>query len=76
MTTSCYCRSLHEILRYSVVCRQGLSDADLKILARHPDVSAWRMKSCRGARTTLEVAAGSVERHGVVPGQRLTWQIA
>ena len=51
-------------------------DADLRILARHPDVSAWRMKSCRGARTTLEVAAGGVERHGVVPGQRLTWQIA
>ncbi|MHB1736390.1 MAG: DUF192 domain-containing protein [Acidithiobacillus sp.] len=51
-------------------------DAELKILACHPGVSAWRMKSCRGARTTLEVAAGGVERHGVVPGQRLTWRTA
>jgi len=51
-------------------------DADLKILACHSGVSALRMKSCWGARTTLEVAAGGVERHEVVPGQRLTWQTA
>ncbi|MBU2850165.1 DUF192 domain-containing protein [Acidithiobacillus ferrivorans] len=51
-------------------------DADLRILACHPDVSAWRMKSCRGARTTLEVVAGGVERHGVVPGQCLRWRTA
>jgi len=51
-------------------------DAELKILACHPGVSALRMKSCWGARTTLEVAAGGVERHGVGPGQRLTWRTA
>ena len=51
-------------------------DADLKILTCHPSVSAWRMKSCQGARTTLEVAAAGVARHGVVPGQRLTWRTA
>ena len=51
-------------------------DADLRILACHPGVSAWRMKSCRGARTTLEVAAGGVARHGVVPGHHLAWRTA
>ncbi|MHB8114954.1 MAG: DUF192 domain-containing protein [Acidithiobacillus ferrivorans] len=51
-------------------------DAELKILACHLGVSAWRMKSCRGAHTTLEVAAGGVARHGVVPGQRLRWRTA
>ncbi|MDA8245218.1 DUF192 domain-containing protein [Acidithiobacillus sp.] len=51
-------------------------DAELRILTCHPEVSAWRMKSCRGAHMTLEVAAGGVARHGVVPGQRLTWRTA
>ncbi|QQD73163.1 DUF192 domain-containing protein [Acidithiobacillus ferrivorans] len=51
-------------------------DADLRVLACHSGVSAWRMKSCRGARTTLEVAVAGVARHGVVPGQRLRWQTA
>ena len=51
-------------------------DADLKVLACHSRVRPWRLKSCRGARVTLEVAAGGVERHGVVSGHCLTWRAA
>ncbi|CDQ10808.1 conserved protein of unknown function [Acidithiobacillus ferrivorans] len=51
-------------------------DADLRVLACHSGVSAWRMKSCRGACATLEVAAVGVARHRVVPGQCLRWQKA
>ena len=51
-------------------------DADLKVLACHSRVRPWRLKSCRGARMTLEAAAGGVERHGVVSGQCLTWRAA
>ncbi|MDD2746266.1 MAG: DUF192 domain-containing protein [Acidithiobacillus ferrooxidans] len=51
-------------------------DADLKVLACHSRVRPWQLKSCRGARMTLEVAAGGIERHGVLSGQCLTWRAA
>ncbi|MGC9217045.1 DUF192 domain-containing protein [Acidithiobacillus sp.] len=51
-------------------------DADLKVLACHSRVRPWQFKSCRGARMTLEVASGGIERHGVLSGQCLMWRAA
>ena len=51
-------------------------DADLRVLACHSHVGPWQLKSCRGARMTLEVATGGIERHGVLSGQCVTWRAA
>ncbi len=46
----------------------------MRVLACHSKVSPWRMRMCPGSSMTLELAAGSVHRHAVLPGQGLEWR--
>ncbi|MHB1531894.1 DUF192 domain-containing protein [Acidithiobacillus sp.] len=48
-------------------------DREQAVLACHEGVKPYGLKSCRGAWATLEVAAGSIARLGIVEGQRLEW---
>ena len=47
-------------------------DADLRVLSVRGSVPAWRAVKERGARTTLELAAGEAGRVGIEPGIVLT----
>ena len=47
-------------------------DADLRVLSVRRSVPAWRAVKERGARTTLELAAGEAGRVGIEPGIVLT----
>ncbi len=46
-------------------------DEELVVLAVAAHVRPWRMRTRRGARSVLELAAGECERRGIVPGARL-----
>lgn len=46
-------------------------DEDLVVLKVAPDVQPWRMRSHRGAKAVLEVAAGEAARRGVEVGDQL-----
>jgi hypothetical protein len=46
-------------------------DEDLVVLKVAPDVEPWRMRSHRGAKAVLELAAGEADRRGVEVGDRL-----
>jgi uncharacterized membrane protein (UPF0127 family) len=46
-------------------------DADLTVLAIRTDVPPWRMTGRRGARSVLELRAGTCAHHGIRPGDRL-----
>ena len=48
-------------------------DQEQTVLACREGVKPYGLKSCRGAWATLEVAAGSIARLGIVEGQRLEW---
>lgn len=48
-------------------------DREQTVLACREGVKPYGLKSCRGAWATLEVAAGSIARLGIVEGQRLEW---
>src|SRR5436305_11000225 len=50
-------------------------DRDLVVLKVVPELPAWRAAACRGAKATLELAAGEAERRGVVPGTGLTLSV-
>jgi uncharacterized membrane protein (UPF0127 family) len=46
-------------------------DADGVVLACVPRLRPWRASAHRGARHTLELAAGAIDRLGIRPGDRL-----
>jgi uncharacterized membrane protein (UPF0127 family) len=46
-------------------------DADGVVLACVPRLKPWRASAHRGARHTLELAAGAIDRLGIRPGDRL-----
>ena len=41
------------------------------VVAVEPDVPPWRVASCRGAHSVLELPAGEAARRGLRPGERL-----
>lgn len=43
-------------------------DADLRVLSVREAVPAWRAAKERGAKWTLELAAGEAGRNGIAPG--------
>lgn len=47
-------------------------EADLTVLAVRENVQAWRTVGHRGARSVLELQAGTSRRLGLRPGDRLT----
>ena len=47
-------------------------DAELRVLSVREAVPAWRTVKERGAKATLELAAGESARAGIVPGDRLS----
>jgi uncharacterized membrane protein (UPF0127 family) len=46
-------------------------DGDLRVLSVRKAVPAWRAVKERGARWTLELAAGEAARAGIAPGALL-----
>jgi uncharacterized membrane protein (UPF0127 family) len=46
-------------------------ERDLRVLAVAADVPPWRMRGQRGAKVTIELAAGEAARRGVEPGVQL-----
>jgi uncharacterized protein len=47
-------------------------DADLSVLGVREGLRPWRMASWRGARSVLELPAGTCRRHGIRSGDRLS----
>jgi hypothetical protein len=48
-------------------------DADQVVLKVVPDLKPWRAALCRGAHDVVELASGECARHGLEPGDRVTW---
>jgi uncharacterized membrane protein (UPF0127 family) len=46
-------------------------ESDLTVLATRESVKPWRLTAWRGARSVLELPAGTCERRGLRPGARL-----
>lgn len=46
-------------------------DSDLTVLATREALRPWRLASCRGARSVLELPAGACKRLSIRPGDRL-----
>jgi uncharacterized membrane protein (UPF0127 family) len=46
-------------------------DRDLSVVAVRPELVPWRTARARGAKVTLELAAGEAARLGIAPGVRL-----
>ena len=46
-------------------------DRELSVLAVRPAVPPWRTAGTRGAKVTLELAAGEAARLGIEPGVKL-----
>jgi uncharacterized membrane protein (UPF0127 family) len=46
-------------------------DAELRVLSVRAAVPAWRAVKERGAKWTLELAAGEAARNGITPGTQL-----
>lgn len=69
------CASVHTVgMRYPLdlifIGRDG------HVLACAADVRPWRARFAWGAHETLELSAGALSRTGVVPGDRLRWEVA
>jgi len=47
-------------------------DRDGRVLKVAADVKPWRARSCRGARSVLELASGEAKRRGISMGDRLS----
>ncbi len=47
---------------------------DFRIVRRIDHMKPWRMSACKGARMTLELAAGQAQALGVEPAVELEWQ--
>lgn len=64
------CGSIHTFfLRFPVDV--VFCDSDLRVLAVSADVRPWRVRGQRGARVTVELAAGEAGRRGVTAGAHL-----
>lgn len=48
-------------------------DAAGRILKTEQNVRPWQIRHCRRAWGVLELRCGSIERHNLVAGQRLSW---
>jgi uncharacterized membrane protein (UPF0127 family) len=46
-------------------------DRELSVVAVRPEVPPWRTAGARGAKVTLELAAGEAARLGIEPGLQL-----
>jgi uncharacterized membrane protein (UPF0127 family) len=46
-------------------------DRELSVVAVRPKVRPWRTTGARGAKVTLELAAGEAARLGIAPGMQL-----
>ena len=46
-------------------------DGDLRVLTVAPEVPRWRMRSQRGAKIVIELAAGEASRRGLEPRSQL-----
>jgi len=46
-------------------------DRELSVVAVRPKVRHWRTAGARGAKVTLELAAGEAARLGIAPGMQL-----
>ena len=46
-------------------------DRNLSVVAVRPELAPWRTGGARGAKVTLELAAGEAARLGIAPGMRL-----
>lgn len=46
-------------------------DRELSVVAVRPEVPPWRTAGARGAKVTLELAAGEAGRLGIEPGMQL-----
>ena len=46
-------------------------DRELSVVAVRPEVRPWRTAGARGAKVTLEIAAGEAARLGIRPEMRL-----
>jgi uncharacterized protein len=49
-------------------------DRDDRVLKVVSDMRPWRFSACRGARTTLELAAGEAERLRLRTGAHIAWR--
>jgi uncharacterized membrane protein (UPF0127 family)/CheY-like chemotaxis protein len=47
-------------------------DEELEVLDAIKSLNPWRIVTRRGAKATVELAAGEIDRHGLGPGDRLT----
>jgi uncharacterized membrane protein (UPF0127 family) len=48
-------------------------DRNMTVVAVKSEMRPWRLKSARGAKAVLELAAGECRRIGVRPGDRFGW---
>jgi uncharacterized membrane protein (UPF0127 family) len=46
-------------------------DRELSVVAVRPDLRPWRTAGARGAKVSLELAAGEAARLGIAPGMKL-----
>jgi uncharacterized protein len=46
-------------------------DRELSVVAVRPDLVPWRTAGARGAKVSLELAAGEAARLGIKPGMKL-----
>jgi uncharacterized membrane protein (UPF0127 family) len=46
-------------------------DRELSVVAVRPDLRPWRTAGARGAKVSLELAAGEATRLGIAPGMKL-----
>jgi uncharacterized membrane protein (UPF0127 family) len=46
-------------------------DRELSVVGVVPELPPWRMAGRRGAKVTLELAAGEAARRGIAPGMQL-----
>jgi uncharacterized membrane protein (UPF0127 family) len=64
------CASVHTMfMRFPVDV--VFCDRDLRVLSVAPEVPKWRMRSQRGAKVAVELAAGEAGRRGVTAGVQL-----
>lgn len=65
------CASVHTcFMRYAIDV--VYLDADDTVIKVVPALAPWRISACRGARTTLELAAGEAARLQIKPGTAIT----
>lgn len=66
------CGSVHTcFMRYAIdVVYLDADDTVIKVVLA---LAPWRFSACRGARTTLELAAGEATRLQIHPGMHLAW---